>query len=189
MTTASAADVAELATRRLVLSAVSARDLDDIVDACQDATLHEWTTLPWPYERADGEWFVAHAIDAWHSDAARHWAVRADGRLIGIVSLTRSTADTAEIGFWVVADVRRRGYITEAAAAVIDDGFAVDGMRLDRIEWNGAVDNDASARTARALGFQYEGLRRGALVTPHGRRDAWVAGLLFHDPRKRTPWP
>lgn len=79
--------------------------------------------------------------------------------------------------------------MTEAAAAVIDNGFAIDGMRLDRIEWNGAVGNVASARTARALGFQYEGVRRGAMLTPRGRVDAWVAGLLFHDARKRTPWP
>ncbi len=187
--TASAVDIAPLTTARLVLTLASARDIDDIVDACADPTLREWTSLPTPYERADAEWFVEHAGVAARDDRARHWVVRTAGRVLGVVSLTRSTPDTAELGFWIIADARRQGYMAEAAAAVIDDGFAIDGMRLDRIEWNGAVGNVASARTARALGFQYEGLRRGAMLTSRGRCDAWVAGLLFTDPRKRTPWP
>ncbi|GAA2530586.1 GNAT family N-acetyltransferase [Microbacterium mitrae] len=187
--TASAVDIAPLTTERLVLTLASARDIDDIVDACQDPTLREWTALPSPYERADAEWFVAHTTQAERDDRARHWVIRASGRLLGVASLTRSTPDTAELGFWIIADARRQRYMTEAAAAVIDNGFAIDGMRLDRIEWNGAVGNVASARTARALGFQYEGVRRGAMLTPRGRVDAWVAGLLFHDARKRTPWP
>ncbi len=185
---ASAVDL-QLTTARLVLTLADARDIDDIVDACQDQTLQEWTSLPSPYERADAEWFIAHASRAQRDDSARHWVMRVAGRLIGVTSLTRSTRDTAEISFWVTASARRQGYVAEAGAAVIDDGFAIDGMRLDRIEWNGAVGNIASARTARALGFQYEGLRRGALPTPRGRADAWVAGLLFHDTRKRSAWP
>lgn len=187
--TASAVDIAPLHTARLVLTLAAEGDVDDIVDACQDPTLREWTALPQPYERADAQWFVSHATQAHLDDRARHWVMRAAGRLLGVVSLTRSTPDCAELGFWIVSDARRQGYTAEAATAVIDDGFAIDGMRLDRIEWNGAVGNVASARTARALGFRYEGLRRGAILTSRGRSDAWVAGLLFRDNRKRGAWP
>lgn len=177
-----------LQTERLTLSPVAPSDADDICRACQDPEISHWTPVPSPYTAADAEWFVEFARAEAAAQRGVHWAIRARDEFVGVISLTQH-AGAGELGFWLAASARGTGYLTEAGAEVIDHGFAIDGMQLDRIEWNAVVGNTASAKVARALGFQYEGLRRCALVTAHGRADAWVAGLLYSDNRKRTPWP
>jgi RimJ/RimL family protein N-acetyltransferase len=84
---------------------------------------------------------------------------------------------------------RRRGLLTEAARAVIDWGFAPDGVHAARIEWRAVVGNRASARVAQALGFRYEGMLRQALANSLGRDDGWIAGLLATDERTPQHWP
>ena len=98
----------------------------------------------------------------------------------------------------MVPRARGRGLLTEAARAVIDWGFAVDGGALERIEWYSVAGNIASARAARALGFRYEGLLRRGIVGNRGREDGWLAGTPRHGrpdaaalagPRRLTPRP
>ena len=94
-----------------------------------------------------------------------------------------------ELGYWVSPQARGRGFITEASRAVLDWAFSSDGPALVRIEWHASAGNVASARTARALGFRYEGLRRQALVNSRGRDDGWAAALLVTDDRSPQIWP
>lgn len=178
-----------LRTERLVLSIPTADDVDDIYEACQDAETQRYTTVPSPYERRHAEEFVPKVAADWESGAHVTWAMRDGVVLAGMIGLYRLDGHGGgELGYWVSPWSRRRGLLTEAARAVIDWGFAADGLALQRIEWNAVVGNIGSARAARTLGFRYEGLRRlGLAGTP--RDDGWIAGLLATDDRTRQRWP
>ncbi|QLD12509.1 GNAT family N-acetyltransferase [Microbacterium oleivorans] len=99
-----------------------------------------------------------------------------------------SPGGAAEIGFWMDAAARGNGYMGEAARVVVDFGFS-RSLSLARIEWRAIVGNVASARTARSLGFRYEGLVRRGLSDLRGRHDGWIAGILPTDDLAPQPWP
>ncbi|WAA67231.1 GNAT family N-acetyltransferase [Microbacterium oxydans] len=182
---------ATLTTERLVLRAPAEADVDAITDACQEPEISRWTTVPSPYNREDAEEFVRLVAGWWAEGAETVWGMYAGDELVGMIGLhgitEHFTGRHAELGYWVVASARGRGYLTEAARAVIDWGFAELG--LVRIRWQAVAGNIPSARAARALGFRYEGLQRQALTSPRGRDDGWVAGLLPEDDRAPVDWP
>lgn len=179
-----------LHTARLVLSVPAESDVDAIFEACQDAETQRYTTVPSPYERKHAEEFVPKVAADWESGAHLTWAMREGEVLAGMIGLYRLDGrGSGEVGYWVSPWSRRRGLLVEAARAVIDWGFAPEGLGLERIEWRAVVGNIGSARAARALGFRYEGTLRQALVDSHGRDDGWIAGLLATDDRSPQPWP
>ena len=61
---------------------------------------------------------------------------------------------TAEVGYWIHVDHRRRGYCTEATHGVISAGFADWGFR--RIHIQCSVANEPSAAVPRRLGLRHE---------------------------------
>ncbi|SJN28791.1 hypothetical protein FM104_06210 [Microbacterium esteraromaticum] len=180
-----------LRTNRLVLSIPTEADADAITAACQDPEIPRWTTVPSPYTRDDAVDFVHLVADWWADNAETVWAVRRDGQLAGMVGLHRIVAHAhggeAELGYWSAPAHRGAGVMTEASRAVIDWAFAELG--LARLSWRAVVGNVASARTARALGFRYEGMLRQCLTSSRGRDDGWVAGLLASDDCTPVEWP
>jgi len=180
-----------LHTARLELSVPTTDDIDAITAACQDPEIPRWTVVPSPYGVDDARTFIDLVATGWEQGEESVWAIRRHAALIGMIGLhdvrENAAGGQAEIGFWLVGDARRRGFVSEAAGAVIDWGFSRRG--LARIEWRAVAGNAPSAAAARALGFQYEGLLRQAHSSPRGRADAWVAGLLRTDDRFPRPWP
>ena len=178
-----------LRTARLELSIPTAADVDAITAAAQDPEVPRWTTLPSPYRREHAEDFIEKAADWWDRRTELTWGIRSRDAWIGMIGLHGTTAGgSAEIGYWMAADARGRGFVTEAARAVIDFGFA-EPLTLARIEWRAVVGNTASARAARRLGFRYEGMLRQGLSDARGRHDGWIAALLPTDDRTPQPWP
>lgn len=184
-------ETVELTTERLVLRAPIEADAAAIEAACQDPEIPRWTTVPSPYTREDADGFV-RLVDQWWADGKETvWGIFVQGELSGMIGLhdieEHHTGGYAEIGFWMTASARGQGYLVEAARAVVDWGFSELG--LVRIGWRAVAGNVPSARTAGALGFQYEGLQRQALTSPRGRDDGWFAGLLVGDDRAPVVWP
>ncbi|MCR2813663.1 GNAT family N-acetyltransferase [Microbacterium sp. zg.Y1090] len=178
-----------LRTSRLELSLPTPADADAVTEAAQDPEVPRWTTLPSPYTRTHADDFIALAAQWWEDETELTWAIRHDGQWIGMIGLQHlRPGGDAEIGFWMAAGARGQGYLGEAARAVIDFSFG-EALRLQRVEWQAIVGNIPSARTARSLGFRYEGLMRQKLVDPRGRHDGWVAGLLPTDDRTPVDWP
>ncbi|MCK3769590.1 GNAT family N-acetyltransferase [Microbacterium aerolatum] len=180
-----------LHTERLVLRAPTADDVDAITAACQDPEIPRWTTVPSPYTRAHAEGFVDLIANWWADGSQTIWGIIHDDVLVGVVGLhhitTHPSGGSTELGYWATAESRGRGFMVEASRAVIDWGFA--NLELARINWRAVAGNVPSARTARALGFQYEGLMRQGLTSPRGRDDGWTAGLLASDDRTPVEWP
>jgi RimJ/RimL family protein N-acetyltransferase len=179
-----------LHTTRLTLSVPTAADIDAVYEACQDAAIQRYTTVPSPYERSHAEGFITRAHTRWAEGVEATWALREDETLAGMVGLHGITyGGSGELGYWMAAPARGRGLLTEACRAVLDWGFDTSGAALQRIEWRAVVGNEPSARVARALGFRYEGVLRRALVNSFGRDDGWIAGLLPGDDRTPQAWP
>ena len=181
----------ELRTPRLSLRAPTPVDADAIAEACQDPEIPRWTTVPSPYTRQDAVDFVRLIGEWWADGSQAVWAMYAEDALVGAIGLhhitEHPTGGDAELGYWVAAPARGRGYVTEAARAVIEWGFGELG--LARMTWRAVVGNVPSGRSARALGFRFEGTQRRFLTSPRGRDDGWIAGLLRADDRAPVAWP
>lgn len=177
-----------LQTPRLTLSIPTVDDIAAIVAGAQDPAVPQWTTVPSPYSEADGRKFIEIAAAGWDAGGNLNWCIRADSGFVGMIGLHHAESGSAEIGYWLAASARGLGYVAEAAHAVIAFAFGPP-LALKRVEWRAGVGNTASARVARGLGFQYEGLLRQALVSPRGRSDGWIAGLLVSDDRTPKVWP
>jgi RimJ/RimL family protein N-acetyltransferase len=178
-----------LHTARLELSPPTTADVAAIHAACQDADLQRYTMVPSPYLLEDAERFVELTGRWWAGGTEPTWAIRRGGRLVGMIGLARLDTGAPEIGYWIARDARRQNVAGEAAAAVVDWAFADERLAVERIEWRAVVGNIGSARTARRLGFRYEGLLRQAHVNSLGRADVWIGGLLRHDDRVPQEWP
>lgn len=180
-----------LRTDRLVLRPPTADDVDAIFEACQDPEITRWTTVPSPYTREHAEGFVALVAQWWAEDSQAIWGIFHDDVLVGVVGLHHITSHDAggstELGYWATAASRGRGFMVEACRAVIEWSFA--DLGLARIDWRAVAGNIPSARTARTLGFRYEGLIRQGLASQRGRDDGWTAGLLASDDRSPVEWP
>jgi RimJ/RimL family protein N-acetyltransferase len=89
---------------------------------------------------------------------------------------TRAGEAAREIGYWIHAAQVRRGYATEAAAALTRVAFEIDGVR--RVEIRCDPKNLASAGVPRKLGFTLETVLARDTVDVDGRpRDTMVWAL------------
>jgi RimJ/RimL family protein N-acetyltransferase len=90
-----------------------------------------------------------------------------------------------ELGYWIHAEHVRRGYATEAAAALTRVAFEVDGMRRVEIRCDPA--NVPSAAVPARIGFTHEAtLRHHSLSVDGAPRDTMIWGLAAAD-FPRTP--
>jgi RimJ/RimL family protein N-acetyltransferase len=176
----------ELRSERLVLSAPTLDDVDAITRACQDALFEQYLTTPWPYRREDAVAFVGKVAGWWASGSECTFGLRTDdGELIGMIGW-RVRGD---VGFWMAAEHRGRGYMVEALATVAEWVFVEH--RPERITWESLPGNVASARVARAAGFRYTGIAPVLVPARDGSHpDGWHADLLRDDDREPKPgWP
>jgi len=70
---------------------------------------------------------------------------------MGVMDLFTNCDGDSELGYWLARDYWGHGYITEAAAAVLLEGFSA--LSLPYIDAGYFVDNPASGRVLDKLGF------------------------------------
>ncbi len=105
----------------------------------------------------------------------------ADGALIGICTLFDMDAQSrkAEIGYGLLTQARRQGYMHEALLALLEYGFSELG--LNRVQAEIDPDNIDSARSLQRLGFGKEGQLRENGVVNGVVTDSVSYGLLRRD--------
>ena len=99
-----------------------------------------------------------------------------DGRMIGLLTLTRRKHELGEISYALGIDFRGRGYATEAAGAIMD--YAFNTLDLHRIQAKTNSDNLASFRVMERLGMKREGQIREATFRDGQWLDVLVYGIL-----------
>lgn len=147
-------------TERLVLRPLEMRDAADIHRHCQNPDIaHNTARIPARYSLHDAEMFVLVSRAARGRRAGHIYAIagRDSDRLAGSCGVFKRHRDSAdwEIGYWIGADARRRGYATEAAAALCAE--IRDMLAPPRIMAGHFADNPVSGRILETLGFAYTG--------------------------------
>lgn len=111
------------------------------------------------------------------------WAIRekADGKIVGSIGLMpdrrREDVNSREMGYSLAKDCWGKGYMTEAAKALMDYGFEEYGLVIMAICTG--PDNKRSQRVIEKCGFKYEGLqRRGYHIYDGTDRDNLVFSIL-----------
>lgn len=156
-------------TERLTLRRHTDADLPALMAYLADPQVARY--LPFgPWTQSSGRESVAQRVTRTGLESparAVHAVVEHEGRVIGDVVLWAGdpTGATAEIGWVFRPDVAGHGFATEAAAALLETGFAHYG--LHRIEARVDPRNVPSRRVAERLGMRPEGVHR---------QDVWCKG-------------
>ena len=132
-----------LTTGRLILRPPVAEDAQAIADILNDWEVTQWLTMvPFPYTLADAEEFLARLFA---TEERNYWLIEEEGKVVGAISLR------PDLGFFLAPEAHGKGYITEAARAVLGWHFAKSGE--DALSGY-HVGNAASARVQEKLGFR-----------------------------------
>jgi ribosomal-protein-alanine N-acetyltransferase len=91
---------------------------------------------------------------------AIRWGIarKADPTLIGTCGFTLMPSFRGGLGYDLARDYWRQGIMTEALSAILQFGF--EKLGLNRVEALVMLENTASVRLLRKLGFQEEGILR-----------------------------
>lgn len=113
-------------------------------------------------------------------DGKAQWVIESDGACAGWVSLDVTSREhgVASVGYSVSEAYRGRGLATGAVRQVIRIAFDPNGLALDRLEANAAVENAASRRVLIKAGFREEGIAEQLLVIDGIRIDHVRFGLV-----------
>ncbi len=152
-----------------------------VVDA-ERTRLSEW--LAWPpmlCSPADEAAYVRGAVEgATRGDALS--CVVVAGRQVaggcGLVKVDWMNRST-ELGYWLSEAFVGRGIATAAARALVTLTFS--DLSFHRVVIRAAVDNHASRAVAERLGFQQEGIERGAELLGTGFVDLATYSMLQPD--------
>lgn len=129
-------------------------DAEPIAVFCADLAVTRWLArVPHPYPEGEAERFLSALAE----QDGRHWAIEAPGAgLVGVIGLD-GPAGARELGYWLGRPFWGRGWMGEAARAVVAAAFAAGEPRLV----SGAFEGNArSLAIQRRLGFAETGRRR-----------------------------
>ncbi len=150
-------------------------DVPAIVVACNDPDIQHWIpVIPRPYTEADARAFVRGDVPG---VGTHQFAITARGPVVGSIGMKVNEMRSGHIGYWCVSEARGRGVTTRALRLLCR--YAIDDLRLERLELITDPDNRASQCVAEKVGFQREGVLRSHLLHPDGRRrDSVMFSLL-----------
>jgi RimJ/RimL family protein N-acetyltransferase len=149
-----------------------AGDEDALVRAIDgDLEITVWLELiPQPYRDPEAHAWIAASAKMWAEGSASPFAVLVEGEVIGGCGITWLDRDqgVGDIGYWVRADARGRGYVTRAVKLAARWAF---DCGCERLQLRADTENADSLRVAERAGFTNEGVQRSARHNPRlGRR-------------------
>lgn len=115
-------------------------------------------------------------------DRAYPFYVFREATLIGACNIThieRGTAQSARLGYWIAEKYTGRGFARAAVKASTQ--FCFEGLNLHRVEAAVQVDNAASIKVLKAVGYKFEGTARGLLKVNGAWRDHDIYARLRED--------
>ncbi|MBT2188762.1 GNAT family N-acetyltransferase [Sphingobium nicotianae] len=163
-------------TSRLLLRPGWADDAPALSAALNDETVaRNLGRVPFPYSIDDAQAFLALPIDHRHPRLLAFSRTQGTPRLIGGCGLKPCEDGAVELGYWVARPYWGLGFATEATSALV---HAARAMGHRTIRACHAVDNPASSRVLRKLGFR----PTGEFVRVHSTaRGEDVLTVLFED--------
>jgi RimJ/RimL family protein N-acetyltransferase len=143
----------------VTLRELSPADAPAVATACRDPEIVRWTTeIPESYTEAHARDWIASTRTGWAKGAGQLAVTETEtGAFAGAIGLFVREQWIAEIGYWVAAPFRGRGFATAALVLVADWAHSLGFVRVQLMIFPG---NDASARVASKCGFVEEGVLR-----------------------------
>lgn len=166
-----------LADDVLVFTVPGERDIDAIVEACNDPDIPRWTTVPSPYAAADARTFLDQVARDWNDGVAATFVFSRHGsdRLDGMISTSFVTKTIGVVGYWTAPWARGAGLATRALTLIGDWCFA--NVNLERIDLATLPGNRASERVAQKAGYTGGRIVKHGFVHNGTRRDVRLWSL------------
>ena len=169
-----------LDTAQLRLRPFAPGDAPEVERMAGERRVSEMTlNIPYPYPVGlAAQWIASHAPAASEGSLYTFAIERKDdGALLGAISITLTPRfRRAEIGYWLGVEHWGRGYMTEAARAVLTFGF--EQLGLVRIQATCYPRNAASAKVMQKIGMAHEGLLRGYVYKDGVQEDIAMYAVL-----------
>ena len=145
-------------TERLVLSQLEERDIPFIVEYLQHRIFSDLTSnIPYPYVENDARSWVKMSKEAFDNNAGYTFAIRnKEDQIIGAIGLHDRDDDKAELGYWIGIPYWNKGYVTEAAEAIVN--FGLNEMKFNKIFATHFLHNPASGRIMEKIGMEQEAI-------------------------------
>ncbi len=177
-------DLGELHTQRLVLSRITANDLDNIHKLHLEPLVAKYNTIGIPKTPQDTFGVIQGVLDDLPNPNPSQfgWIITTlTGTFIGEIGLKLAPIryKKGEIHFSLMPVFWGNGYALEAAQAVIDFGF--NTLDLRRLEAGVAISNTKSVALIERLGMQREGQHREILPIAQGWTDNYSYAILKSD--------
>lgn len=163
-------------TERLLLRPIWPEDWEQILAGIgEEAIVRNMARAPWPYREDDARRWTSQPQDP----CLPSFAVieSSSGRLVGSAGLGRHE-DAVEVGYWLRRDAWGRGYATEATRGVLAIARLLGHRHLVAGHF---VDNPASGRVLRKVGFVPTGRHRQRFSLARGREVESVEHVLDLD--------
>jgi RimJ/RimL family protein N-acetyltransferase len=143
----------QLRTPRLLLRRLEPRDLEPIAQLNADPQVMRF--FPSPLTRQGSDALADLAMAHFEEHGFGPMAIELEGQCIGLAGLYRTSfAPWIEILWRLAAQHHNRGYATEAAKAILDDGFS--RLQIEEIVAFTVPGNLASRRVMEKLGMVFD---------------------------------
>ncbi len=173
-------------TERLLLRCLDFKDVYELKAAIDDSKDHLLRWMTWAkHEPEDIDKKLERIRKRraeFDSDQAYQYGIFlcGDDKLIGTIALMRRVGqDALEIGYWLRTGYTGKGYMNEAASALVKIAFELH--EVDRLEIHCDVENLKSAAIPRKLGFIHEATIRSNEKNEDGTRKKDMIWVLFKE--------
>ncbi|MGH1518770.1 GNAT family N-acetyltransferase [Chryseobacterium sp. JK1] len=168
-------------TERLILSQLQEKDIPFIVEYLQHRIYSDLTSnIPYPYTEDDARFWLQMSKEVFEDRTGFIFAIRnKEGHLMGAIGLHDREDDKAELGYWMGIPYWNKGFVTEAAKAIVDFGFK--DLGCNKIYATHFLHNPASGRIMEKIGMKQE-----AILKQHAKKDGTYHDLAMYSIFKRS---
>lgn len=152
----------EIETARLKLRPLAEGDVEDLWPYVSDPEFPRQMSWAAHEDKATTRDWLAASVKALADGTNIRWGIVYGGKVVGCVGLegikfqlAAWRVDRAELGYWIAPSLHGKGFMTEAATAVVK--YAFETIGLHKVTVGCLVENDASRRVIEKLGFRYIG--------------------------------
>lgn len=172
-----------ITTERLTLRPYTLADAPRVRELANEWEIARMLSrMPHPYPEGEAERWIATHPERRAGGKGVVFAIEIDGACAGSIGLERDRTEDLELGYWIGLPYWNRGYVTEAARAVVEFGF--EWLNAPKIVSGHLPENLASGRVLQKVGFRPCGEHRIAsraqrcevtCTSMELTRDAWLA--------------
>ncbi|MBX9896989.1 MAG: GNAT family N-acetyltransferase [Qipengyuania sp.] len=142
-------------TERLLLRPAWPEDWEMILWGIGDErVVRNLATAPWPYLPEHAREFARRGQDPRYPAFLLTLPENRGSRLVGCAGLGENRGEDAELGYWIARSYWGRGYATEGARGVLEVARLLGHTRIEAGHY---LDNPASGRVLKKLGFRPTG--------------------------------